>query len=169
MQSVVVERRGCGLGCIIASLGLVLGCCLLPYLMSSMYSIITAVLQVPGAPGWLWGDLLNEMVESGSAPYMLLAEGPICCVGSLALLIVIFGIVMLITSLGRRDDESLETYEAYEPVYPAEYEQNLDDYPAQIQGRQSSDYGQSSDYRQSSDYGQSSGYRQSSDYTQYSD
>jgi hypothetical protein len=139
MQSVTVERRGFGLGCIIAMLGLVLSCCLLPYLMSSMYSIVTSVLQVPGTPGWLWGDLLNEMAESGSALYMLFAEGPICCVGSLALLIVIFGLVILITSLRARGEEPVEEYEAYAPVYPADYGQP-DDYPTQIQNNRYSDY-----------------------------
>jgi hypothetical protein len=140
MQSVTVERRGCGLGCIIATLGLVLSCCLLPYLTSSMYSIITSVLQVPGAPGWLWGDLLNEMVESGSALYMLFAEGPICCVGSLALLIVIFGLVMLITSLRARSEGPVEVFEPNEPAPPADYGQALDDYPTQIQNRRYTDY-----------------------------
>jgi hypothetical protein len=160
MQSVTVERRGCGLGCIIAALGLVLGCCLLPYLMSSMYSITTSVLQVPGAPGWLWGDLLNEVVESGSAGYMLFAEGPICCVGSLALLIVVFGIVMLVTSLGRRDEEPDEIYEPYEtaqPTYPAEYAEPEGD-------RHPEGYRQPEHYRQSSDYGQPPDYGQSPDY-----
>ena len=123
MQSVTVERRGCGLGCIIATLGLVLGCCLLPYLVSSVYSLITSVLQIPGTPGWLWGDLLNEMVESGSALYMLFAEGPICCVGSLALLIIIFGLLMLITSLRARGEEPAGVYDPYAAAYPPDYAQ----------------------------------------------
>ncbi len=86
-----MERRGCGLGCVIAGLGLILGCCLLPYLLSSIYSIITALLQVQAAPNWLWGDWIGTIAGDSEALYMMLAEGPICCVGTMALLIVILG------------------------------------------------------------------------------
>jgi hypothetical protein len=103
-------------------LGLVLSCCLTPYLMSSMYSIVTAVLDVPGTPGWLWGNLLNEAVESDTAIYMLMAEGPICCVGSMGLLIVILGIVLLVSSLGGSEpgtgEEEPITYEPPPPGGP---------------------------------------------------
>jgi hypothetical protein len=95
-----MERRGCGLGCVIAGLGLILGCCLLPYLLSSIYSIITALLQVPAATNWLWGDWIGTIAGDSDALYMMLAEGPICCVGSIALLIVILGLVLVILGIG---------------------------------------------------------------------
>lgn len=98
-------RRGCSLGCLVAGLGLVLSCCLLPYLISSIYSIVSSILQVPSPSTWLWGDWLNTLVGSDSALYMLLAEGPICCVGTVALLIVVLGVVAMITGLEPRDEE----------------------------------------------------------------
>ncbi len=100
-----MERRGCGLGCIIAGLGLVLSCCLLPYLVSSVYSIAAALLQVPAAPNWLWGDWLNTVVGDRELLYMLLAEGPICCVGAVGLLIIILGGVIIVTGMGRSGEE----------------------------------------------------------------
>jgi hypothetical protein len=93
-----MERRGCSLGCIVALLGLALSCCLLPYLVSSIYSIVSAVLQVPGTPNWLWGDVLSTTIDPNGPLYMFLAEGPICCVGALGLLTVVLGIVMMIGS-----------------------------------------------------------------------
>jgi hypothetical protein len=110
-----MERRGCGLGCIIAGLGLLLGFFLLPYLGSSIYSIISSVLQVPTASTWLWGDWINTVVDSGSALYMFLAEGPICCAGTVALLILILGVVMIITGLGPGEaDYDEDLYDPYE-------------------------------------------------------
>ncbi|MGQ9599307.1 MAG: hypothetical protein ACUVWZ_07805 [Anaerolineae bacterium] len=94
-----MERRGWGLGCVIAWLGLILGCCLLPYLISSIYSIVTAVLQVPAVPEWLWGDWLSTIVEVDSPAYMVLAEGPICCVGTIALFILVLGLVLMISGM----------------------------------------------------------------------
>ena len=94
-----MERRGWGLGCVIAWLGLILGCCLLPYLVSSVYSIVTALLQVPSAAEWLWGDWLSTVVEVDSPVYMALAEGPICCVGTIALLILVLGLVLMISGI----------------------------------------------------------------------
>jgi hypothetical protein len=105
-------RRGCGLGCIVAGLGLVLSCALLPYLISSIYSIVSSVLQVPTAATWLWGDWLSTLVGSGNALYMLLAEGPMCCVGAVALLIVILGAVMMITGLEPGEADDAEEYES---------------------------------------------------------
>ncbi len=93
-----MERRGCGLGCVIACLGLAVSCCLLPYLTSSIYSIVNAIFQVPTAPKWLWGDWINTLVKGNHALYMLLSEGPICCVGALALLIVVLGVAVMIGS-----------------------------------------------------------------------
>lgn len=103
-----MERRGCGLGCIIAGLGLVLSLCLVPYLISSIYSIATALLQVPAASNWLWGDWLNDIVGESDALYMLLAEGPICCVGIVGLLIVILGLVMTISAVGQGEEYGAE-------------------------------------------------------------
>ena len=115
-----MERRGCGLGCIIAGLGLVLGVCLMPYLVSSMYALASILLQVPAAPDWLWGDWLNTMIGENDILYMLMAEGPMCCVGATSLLIVILGLVLMIYGLGQGDDyESSELPES-EPEYEAE-------------------------------------------------
>ena len=125
-----MERRGCGLGCIIAWLGLVMSCCLAPYLISSIYSIVTAVLQVPAAPNWLWGDWISTIVDASSALYMFMAEGPICCVGSIGLLIVILGLVLIISSVGQSgddydDQEYDEDYGAGEIEF---YEDEYDEY-----------------------------------------
>jgi hypothetical protein len=79
---------------------MLLSFCLLPYLISSVYSIITALLQVEAAPAWLWGDWINTLVGESDALYMLLAEGPICCVGSISLLVLILGLVLGISSMG---------------------------------------------------------------------
>ncbi len=103
-----MERRGCGLGCIIAGLGLMLILCLVPYLLSSLYSIVTTLLQVPVASNWLWGDWLNTLVGESDLLYMLLAEGPICCVGAIGLLILILGLVMLITGAGQSEEQYTE-------------------------------------------------------------
>jgi hypothetical protein len=108
-----MQRRGCGLGCIIAGLGLTLGCCLLPYLISSIYSIVTALLQVP-AVNWLWGDWLSTVVDPQGGLYMILAEGPICCVGALTLLIMILGLVMIVSNVGPAE-ESYPEEEGYGP------------------------------------------------------
>lgn len=108
-----MERRGCSLGCIIVGLGALLTCCLSPYLVSSVYSIITALLQVPSPPDWLWGDWLNTVVGESDALYMLMAEGPICCVGSIGLLIIILGLVMMISGIGKSQEEYYE--DEYQP------------------------------------------------------
>ena len=117
-----MERRGCGVGCIIASLGVALSCFLLPYLISSIYSIVATVLQLPTASTWLWGDWLGTVLGAGHPLYMFLAEGPICCVGILALLVVILGAVMLITGAGPGD----EAYTDYEYEYAA-YDDTADE------------------------------------------
>ena len=117
-----MERRGCGLGCIVALLGLTLSCCLLPHLISSIYSILSAVLQVPAAPTWLWGDWVNTwpLVRDSKGLYMILAEGPICCAGTLALLLAILGVVAMIVNLGKRE-EGYEEEEVEEYEFPQEY------------------------------------------------
>jgi hypothetical protein len=117
-----MERRGCGLGCIVALLAVTLSCCLLPHLISSIYSILGALLQVPAASTWLWGDWINTwpLVSESKGLYMLLAEGPICCASALALLLVLLGVVAMIVNLGPREEgyeeEEEQTYE-----YPQEY------------------------------------------------
>ncbi len=109
-----MERRGCGGGCIIAWLGLVLSCCLLPYLMSSIYSLISAMFQVQPTSTWLWRGWLRTVVEADNPLYTILAEGPICCAGILALLIVVMGVVMVISSFGRGEQYyAEEEYESY--------------------------------------------------------
>jgi hypothetical protein len=110
-----MERRGCGLGCIITGLGLLLSLCLLPYLVSSVYSVVSALLQIPAAPNWLWGDWLNTVAGESDALYMLLAEGPICCVGAIGLLIIVLGLVIAISGSGR-EYELEEEYVSYEEL-----------------------------------------------------
>ncbi|MFC2037164.1 hypothetical protein ACFLYD_04225 [Chloroflexota bacterium] len=110
-----MERRGCGLGCIITALGLMLSCCLLPYLISSIYSIVSSLLQVPVASTWLWGDWLSGVFGPNNTVYMILAEGPICCVGMVALLIAILGGVMMIGALGPTYE-----YNGEEEIEPSE-------------------------------------------------
>jgi hypothetical protein len=114
-----MERRGCGLGCIVALLGLVLSCCLLPYLMSSIYSVVSAVFQVPGVPDWLWGDWISTwpLVSESDTLYMLLAEGPVCCAGTIALLIVILGVVAMIAGLGQGNEYTDEEEYDYSEEY----------------------------------------------------
>jgi hypothetical protein len=77
---------------------------LLPYLISSIYAIVSKVVQVPGTPNWLWGDWLSTLASGNRTLYMILAEGPICCAGTLGLLIVILGVVMMISSLGQDEE-----------------------------------------------------------------
>jgi hypothetical protein len=98
-----MERRGCGLGVSIAGLGLILSCCLLPYLISSAYSMAAALFQVQAAPKWLWGDWLNTTIGGNDSLYMLLAEGPICGAGVVGVIIVMVGVVLAIG--GMEDDE----------------------------------------------------------------
>jgi hypothetical protein len=49
---------------------------------------------------------------------MVLAEGPICCIGTVALLILILGVVLMITGTGSSEgDEDDYVYEPYEQDY----------------------------------------------------
>jgi hypothetical protein len=110
-----MERRGCGLGCIVALLGLIMTCCLVPYLFSSIYSIIGSMFNMPVPETWLWGEWLSTLplVSESQALYMVLAEGPLCCVGTIALLIAIMGLVTMIISVGRGEqyyDEQDQEY-----------------------------------------------------------
>jgi len=117
-----MERRGCNLGCIVTGLGLVLSCCLLPYLISSIYSIITALLQVAGAPDWLWGDWISTVASGDETLYMILAEGPVCCVGAVGLLIIVLGLVMTISGLGQREVHEAGEESVPDEEYEYEYE-----------------------------------------------
>jgi len=113
-----MERRGCGVGCVFTTLGLILGCLLLPYLISSIYSIVSAVFQITSASTWLWGDWLGTTLGSSHPLYMFLAEGPICCIGTIALLILILGVVLMITGTGSSEEEGYYDegdYDVYEP------------------------------------------------------
>ena len=103
-----MERRGCGLGVSIAGLGLILSCFLLPYLISSAYSMVAALFQVQTVPKWLWGDWLNTLIDGSEPLYMFLAEGPICCAGIVGLMIVIVGIVLAIGGLEDDDEYDAE-------------------------------------------------------------
>jgi len=120
-----MQRQSCGLGCILLGLGSLLSCCLVPYLISSIYSIVTVLLQVSAAPEWLWGEGINALVGDSHVLYMLLAEGPICCVGALGLLIVILGLVLAISGFGQPEEVYLEEefapYPETEERYPEEY------------------------------------------------
>ena len=102
-----MERRGYSLGVSIAGLGLVLSCCLLPYVISSAYSIGVDLFQVPVSAKWLWGDWLNTTIGVSDPIYMVLAEGPICAAGIVGLLIVVVGVVLAIGGL----DEDGELYD----------------------------------------------------------
>ena len=133
-----MERRGCGVGCIFATLGLILGCLLLPYLISSVYSIVSAVFRVSSASTWLWGDWLGTILGASHPLYMFLAEGPICCIGTIALLILVMGIVLMITGSGSGADEYYEdddnVYELYEHGYGSDsdledWSTSTDQYP----------------------------------------
>ncbi len=122
-----MRRQSCSLGCIVLALGALLSCCLLPYLISSIYSIVTALLQVPAAPEWLWGEWINALVGESDFLYMLLAEGPICCVGAIGLLIVILGLVLAISGTGQPEEAAIEEEDEFAPYletegpYPGEY------------------------------------------------
>lgn len=105
-----MERRGCGLGCIVIGLGLVLGLCIAPYLISSIYAMASTLIQASVPTDWLWGDWLDTVVGQNEILYMLLAEGPICCVGAIALLVVILGLVLMISGVGQDKDYESEEY-----------------------------------------------------------
>jgi hypothetical protein len=95
------ERRGLNLGCVVAGLGLVLSCCLLPYLISSVYSVVGALVNGSQAPTWLWGELANQLAGESNLLYILLTESPICCVGTVGLLVIILGVVLLLGGAGQ--------------------------------------------------------------------
>lgn len=94
------ERRGVNLGCVVAGLGLLLSCCLLPYLISSVYSVVGALVNGAETPAWLWGELANRLAGESNLLYILLTESPVCCVGTVGLLIIILGVVLLLGGMG---------------------------------------------------------------------
>jgi hypothetical protein len=101
-----VERRTNSLGCIIAGLGVGLAACLLPYLISSVYSVVSTLLQQSTATRWLWGDWLSTFVDPRGDVYRLLVELPICCVGAIGLLLIVLGVVLMLR-VGEPDEEGL--------------------------------------------------------------
>ena len=103
-----MERRGCGLGVSIAGLGLILSICLLPYLISSAYSMAADLFQMQAAPQWLWGDWLNTAIGADHPLYMFVAEGPICCAGVMGLMIIMVGIVLAIGGMDEDDEYDTE-------------------------------------------------------------
>lgn len=121
-----MERRGCGLGCIIAWLALALAICLLPYLVSSIYSIVSITFEIPTPASWLYWDWIGTwpLVSENQALYMLLAQGPMCCGGILALLFVVLGAVMMIT--GTASDADVEDY--FDDDFEDDYDEDEYDY-----------------------------------------
>ena len=113
-----MNRRRDGLGWIVAGLGMLLCICLLPYLISSVYSVASTLLNVPAATRWLWGDWLSTVIAPDGMAYRLIVEAPVCCVGALGLLIAILGIVWLVS--GRVDGEPEAAVETYEADIPPE-------------------------------------------------
>ena len=103
-----MDNRGSGLGCIVTGLGLVLVILLLPYLISSVYSLANTFWQAGGAASWLWGDWVNSWTNGDGILYMLLSEGPMCCGGGVALLILIVGIVAIISERGDEKEYDVE-------------------------------------------------------------
>jgi hypothetical protein len=108
-----MNRRRGSLGWIVAGLGLVLCCCLLPYLISSVYSVASTLLQVPAATKWLWGDWLSTVINPNDPMYRLVVEAPICCGGAMGLLLTVLGIVSVL-NIAEREEED-EVAEAYQP------------------------------------------------------
>jgi len=94
------ERRGLNLGCVVAGLGLVLSCCLLPYLISSVYSVVGALVDSTQTPTWLWGELANRLAGESNFLYILLTEAPICGVATVGLLVIVLGVVLLLGGAG---------------------------------------------------------------------
>jgi hypothetical protein len=107
-----MNRRRGSLGWIVAGLGLLLCICLLPYLISSVYSVASTLFHVDAATQWLWGDWLSTVIDPGGAAYRLVVEAPVCCGGAVGLLITVLGIVWLMG--GRGDEDSRPEEEPFE-------------------------------------------------------
>ncbi len=121
-----MDNRGSGLGCIVTGLGLVLVILLLPYLMSGAYSLANAFWQAGEAGTWLWGDWVNTWTKGDGILYMLLSEGPMCCGGGVALLILVVGIVAVISERSEEEEydvgDGLEDQTAWAVEEPEERE-----------------------------------------------
>jgi hypothetical protein len=115
-----MTRRNGVLGWVVAGLGLLLCCCLVPYLISSVYSVSSTLLQMPAATRWLWGDWLSTVIDPSGAMYRLMVEAPICCGGAVGLLLAVFGIVWVVNGVEGEEQEAAE--ETYEPAILAEAE-----------------------------------------------
>jgi hypothetical protein len=115
-----MERRTNSLGCIVAGLGVVLAACLLPYLISSVYSVASTLLQHPTATRWLWGDWLSTFADPRGDVYRLLVELPICCVGAVGLLVIVLGVALML-GVGEPDEEDLPPQEDFLPEAEGEY------------------------------------------------
>lgn len=115
-----MNRRRGSLGWIVAGLGLLLCCCLVPYLISSVYSVASTLLQVPAATKWLWGDWLSTVINPNDPMYRLVVEAPICCGGAMGLLLAVLGIVWIANG-GASEGQDLAE-ETYEPNVAAEAE-----------------------------------------------
>jgi len=76
------------------------------------------VLNVSGAPTWLWGTWVNQWAGQSDFLYMVLTEGPVCAVGTIALLLVILGVVLAIGNGGQQPLEyAVEDEEPVEEPY----------------------------------------------------
>lgn len=150
-----------------ASLGLLMSCCLLPYLVSSIYSIVTALLQMPSTPDWLWGAWLSTVVEGNETLYMVLAEGPVCCVGAIGLLTMILGLVMIIGG-GGADKEPDPASEA-EYYAESEYDElgYADEYGEAEQYGEYDEYGEQGEYGEYDEYGGYDEYEDSGEYSEW--
>lgn len=121
-----MQRQNWSLGCILLALGALISCFMLPYLVSSVYSIVTTLLQVSGNPEWLWGMWIRTLVgDESDVLYMLLAEGPICCVGAIGLFILIMGLILALSGPMRSEEVGVEDkfgpYPETEGRYPGAY------------------------------------------------
>lgn len=115
-----MNRRRGSPGWIVAGLGLLLCICLLPYLISSVYSVTSTLFQVDAATQWLWGDWLSTLLNPTGTAYRLLVEAPVCCGGAIGLLLAILGGLWLLN--GRAQEEQApEVLETQEEVCDTEF------------------------------------------------
>jgi len=105
------ERRGLNLA-VSSPPGLVLSCCLLPYLVSSVYSVVGALVngsRHPPGCGENWQPTGGE----SNLLYILLTEAPICCVGTVGLLVIILGVVLLLGGAGSHQASRARTWKSH--------------------------------------------------------
>jgi hypothetical protein len=113
------RRRGSS-GWIVAGLGLLLCICLLPYLISSVYSVASTLFQVDTVTRWLWGDWLSTLLDPNGMAYRLMVEAPVCCGGAVGLLLTVFGGLWLLNGRTEEEEEIGEALEAEEEACDAE-------------------------------------------------